>query len=106
MSAALAIAGISCLLIGLLIVGKNLIFHIDMSSLYERKLEKALMELNKLATEDALTGLKNHRHMDAVLAQEVARARRTGSPLGLIMFILIILKPTTIYTGIWKETNV
>ncbi len=42
-------------------------------------------KLASLATIDGLTGLANRRAFDEALAREVARARRTGSPLSLLM---------------------
>jgi two-component system cell cycle response regulator len=52
------------------------------------KLGAALRELRELATRDALTGLLNRRAFDAVLAEEVDRARRLGHPLTLVILDL------------------
>lgn len=41
-------------------------------------------EVTRLATTDALTGLANRRVFDENLAREVARSRRTGSPVALV----------------------
>lgn len=41
--------------------------------------------LEEQAIRDALTGLYNRRYLDETLDREVARARRDGSPLSLIM---------------------
>lgn len=49
----------------------------------ERK--RAQEALHVLATQDALTGLLNRREMDRVLEEEVARCRRYGRPLSLVM---------------------
>ncbi len=50
-----------------------------------RALEEANAELEELASTDGLTGLANHRAFHERLKDEVARARRTGAPLALIM---------------------
>ena len=42
-------------------------------------------EVGRLARTDPLTGLANRRTFDEALAREVARARRLGSPLALVM---------------------
>ncbi|HSN91028.1 MAG TPA: GGDEF domain-containing protein [Anaeromyxobacteraceae bacterium] len=42
-------------------------------------------ELHRRATADALTGLPNRRAFEEALAREVARARRAGTPLGLLL---------------------
>lgn len=49
-------------------------------------------ELARLATTDALTGLCNRHRFNALLEQEVARARRYHTPLSLIMFDLDYFK--------------
>lgn len=41
--------------------------------------------LKKMATEDALTGVKNRRTMEQVLAQELSKAKRYGTSLSLLM---------------------
>lgn len=53
----------------------------------ERALEKAalLRELVRLSRTDGLTGLFNQRHLATVLEAEVARARRMGRPLALLL---------------------
>ncbi len=48
-------------------------------------LETKTRELEAMARRDPLTGLANRRCLDERLALEVARARRYGRPLGLIM---------------------
>jgi len=45
--------------------------------------EQAEQELHRLATTDVLTGLHNRRMFDAFLPQALARAARSGQPLGL-----------------------
>jgi diguanylate cyclase (GGDEF)-like protein len=41
--------------------------------------------LRRVADVDQLTGVANHRHLQERLAQEVARANRTGRPLSVLM---------------------
>lgn len=50
-----------------------------------QQLAAANDELARLSTTDGLTGLYNRRHFDTVLAQELARARRHGQSLALVM---------------------
>ena len=45
--------------------------------------EQAELELHRLATTDVLTGLNNRRLFDALLPQALARAARSGQPVGL-----------------------
>jgi len=45
-------------------------------------------QLEKMARTDELTGLFNRRHLDAALEAELARARRDGAPLGVLMLDL------------------
>jgi diguanylate cyclase (GGDEF)-like protein len=40
------------------------------------------------ANEDSLTGLANHRHLQERLDNEIARARRAGQPLSIVLFDL------------------
>ena len=49
------------------------------------ELERVNARLEALATQDGLTGLKNHRAFQDRLAQEVAYARRYDRPLSLVM---------------------
>jgi len=48
-------------------------------------LEEANRQLALLSQTDALTGLANRRHFDAVVEAEWQRARRSGKPLGVVM---------------------
>jgi len=48
-------------------------------------LRKQAAELDRLSREDALTGLPNRRHVDAVLALEWERARRFGRDVSVAM---------------------
>lgn len=50
-----------------------------------RELEKANRKLETLSLNDALTGLHNRRHMDNLLPELCAEARRTGQPLTLAL---------------------
>lgn len=50
-----------------------------------RDLAAANRELERVSRQDGLTGIANRRHFDAYLAQELARARRTGEPVGLLL---------------------
>lgn len=50
-----------------------------------RELEKANRQLAALSLNDALTGLYNRRHMDNILPELCAEARRTGQPLTLAL---------------------
>lgn len=47
---------------------------------------RLMAEVERLANEDALTGLANRRVFEESLAREVARTRRSLEPLGLIVF--------------------
>jgi len=50
-----------------------------------RELEKANRQLATLSLNDSLTGLHNRRHMDNLLPELCAEARRTGQPLTLAL---------------------
>ena len=50
-----------------------------------RELEKANRQLATLSLNDALTGLHNRRHMDNLLPELCAEARRTGQPLTIAL---------------------
>ena len=63
---------------GLATVGNLAAIAIDKAALHET--------LKRTAALDGLTGVYNRRHYEARLAEEVARARRTGKPLSLIVF--------------------
>lgn len=49
------------------------------------ELHEALDTIQALATRDELTGLFNRRHLQTVLAQEVARAERDGQPFSVCL---------------------
>ncbi len=48
-------------------------------------LEEKTQQLERLATQDTLTGLHNRRHADAVLEREFRRARDLGVPLSVAL---------------------
>jgi diguanylate cyclase (GGDEF)-like protein len=48
--------------------------------------EERFSALSRLALTDQVTGLANRRGGEEALAREVARARRTGTPLSLVLF--------------------
>jgi diguanylate cyclase (GGDEF)-like protein len=56
------------------------------------RLRETLTELHRLAITDPLTGLYNRRHFAEVLDREVARHRRHGQPLTLLLLDLRNLK--------------
>ncbi|MET0420984.1 MAG: GGDEF domain-containing protein [Acidimicrobiia bacterium] len=45
-----------------------------------------LVEVERLATRDSLTGIANRRLFDESLARETARSQRLGAPLSLVVF--------------------
>jgi diguanylate cyclase (GGDEF)-like protein len=49
------------------------------------ELQQANLQLAELSRTDALTGLGNRRHFDEILADEWARAARSGQQLALLM---------------------
>ena len=50
-----------------------------------REIERLQAALREQAVRDGLTGLYNRRYLDETLEREVARARREGNPLSLVM---------------------
>lgn len=54
-------------------------------ALQRQRLQEALAQLEALSTQDALTGLANHRHMLELLAAECKRHARGGRPFCLAM---------------------
>jgi diguanylate cyclase (GGDEF)-like protein len=56
-------------------------------------LGRTVDRLRGMATSDGLTGLHNRRHFDARLSDELARARRYGTRLSLLLIDLDGLKP-------------
>lgn len=51
----------------------------------EADLRSAQQDIEKLARTDSLTGLWNRRHFEEVAEAEIARARRYGTPLSLLI---------------------
>ncbi len=49
------------------------------------ELERAMEALHRLAVEDPLTGLANRRRFNDAMDEEIRRARRSGTPLSLLM---------------------
>ena len=52
---------------------------------YQRRLEVAIAELERISATDALTGLKNKGAFTLRLEEEIARAKRYSLPLSLLM---------------------
>ncbi|MFH1499585.1 MAG: GGDEF domain-containing response regulator [Verrucomicrobiota bacterium] len=71
-----------------LVKGEITVGALERSLRYALKLGETLAELRRLATHDALTGLHNRREFDRRLVEEVARARRFGRPLSLVLLDL------------------
>ena len=51
----------------------------------QRQLEASNRELQRISSQDGLTGLFNRRHFDAYLEQEWARALREGSTMAMVL---------------------
>ena len=71
---------------------QRLLDYNEVLEFQKREVEKTNAELERvnacleaLATQDGLTGLKNHRAFQDRLAEEVARARRYDTPLSVVM---------------------
>lgn len=80
------------LLAAIMVIGWRLIQAIRLRAQAEvslvaarEKLLQANGQLERLATEDPLTGLANRRHFDQALAQELRRAAREATPLALLL---------------------
>lgn len=54
--------------------------------------KRAEAEIHLLATTDSLTGIANRREFSAILAREVDRAKRYGTPMSLAMYDLDYFK--------------
>jgi len=63
---------------------------LDIQHAVERK--QAQEEIRVLATTDMLTGINNRREFSGLLANEIARARRYGNALALIMYDIDFFK--------------
>jgi diguanylate cyclase (GGDEF)-like protein len=76
---------VALVLLAMLLFGIALLRQIRSGLRSEAQLREARDALHKLALEDALTDLANRRRLDVALPQEIARSRRSGRSLGLIM---------------------
>jgi diguanylate cyclase (GGDEF)-like protein len=65
---------------------QNLLFH-DLQR-REQELQQALVEVQRLATMDELTGLYNRRHFYTLINQEILRSQRYHSPFSVILLDL------------------
>jgi two-component system cell cycle response regulator len=68
-----------------LVKGELTVEALERSLRYAVKLGDTLEALHRQATHDELTGLRNRREFDRILARELERARRFGQPLALVM---------------------
>jgi diguanylate cyclase (GGDEF)-like protein len=59
----------------------------------ERLLKEQALELKKLSSFDALTGLANRRSLDDVLGREFRRAARGKLPIAIVMVDIDLFKP-------------
>lgn len=80
------------LLLGLSLFGWVVLRQLRERIVIERALHQAHQTLKDLALTDSLTGLGNRRRLDAVLDVEIARARRQGYPVALVMMDLDFFK--------------
>lgn len=60
---------------------------------YQKRLEEVNRELSEQTRRDPLTGLKNRRAFDRILRDELSRAQRVHSSLGLLMVDVDHFKP-------------
>ncbi len=63
---------------------------LDIQHAAERK--QAQEEIRMLATTDMLTGINNRQHFSELLANEIARAKRYGNALALVMYDIDFFK--------------
>ncbi len=66
-------------------IGRRLALELD-GSLERADSQERFSVLSRLALTDPVTGLANRRGGEEALAREVSRARRSGSPLSLVLF--------------------
>jgi diguanylate cyclase (GGDEF)-like protein len=59
--------------------------EIQRGSVREKQQVEVLENLNEQATRDPLTGIFNRRQMDKILHDEIIRARKNGSTVGILM---------------------
>ena len=65
----------------------------------ERLLRDQALELRLQSYSDGLTGIANRRHFDAAMDNEIRRAKRSGSPLSLLMIDIDCFKPYNDHFG-------
>ena len=65
----------------------------------ERLLRDQALELRLQSYSDGLTGIANRRHFDAAMDNEIRRAKRSGSPLSLMMIDIDCFKPYNDHFG-------
>lgn len=58
----------------------------------ERLLRQQALELRSQTFSDGLTGIANRRHFDVAMEKEVRRAKRSGTPLSLLMIDIDFFK--------------
>ena len=66
----------------------SVLFMGSLVALLRARTEAALEEAARAACEDPLTGLQNRRAFDEALRRDLARAKREGGSLGLVIFDL------------------
>jgi diguanylate cyclase (GGDEF)-like protein len=64
----------------------------DIAERFADELRRANAKLEQLAFRDGLTGLYNHRYFQETLDREIARVRRYGRPLSLLLFDIDFFK--------------
>lgn len=79
--------------IGVMLVGQNISnLHMNMVSFVSNYMgmyihnAQLLEQTNKFANTDTLTSLYNHRGFQEVLANEISKAKDSGTPLSVVMF--------------------
>lgn len=64
----------------------------DIAERFADELRRANAKLEQLAFRDGLTGLYNHRYFQEILDREIARVKRYGHPLSLLLFDIDFFK--------------
>src|SRR4051794_18666334 len=67
--------------------------------------DELMSRVRHLSRSDDLTGLPNRRRWQEELDRELARARRTGSPMCVAMVDVVASRSTTTSTGTWSATS-
>ncbi|MFB9244050.1 sensor domain-containing diguanylate cyclase [Massilia antarctica] len=65
----------------------------------ERLLRDQALELRSQTFSDGLTGIANRRHFDVAMDKEMRRAKRSGTPLSLLMIDIDFFKPYNDHYG-------